>query len=216
VTSGWVMAQMEPSLDRAEPGAALGSKVMHAGWVYKRGDWTNPAFKKRWFVLRGGQRPTLSYYKTREDSDAHQPPRGHVLVDGMEVASDTGSDDGPEGKVECFAISAASGPDNGGTARRILCACDSKEERAAWTRALLTAAASCDNPDEATTVPRLIKQPSFIDPGLREAWASSAWSIPSSDSVSDGVHDGPDAHCGFSDKSKAWLYPGDRARRPPE
>ena len=218
VTSGWTMTQMDsgPTLDGAEPGAAHGSKVMRAGWVYKRGDWSNPAFKKRWFVLRGGRRPMLAYYKRREDPDDHRPAKGYILVEGMKVAADTGSADGPEGQVECFAISAAGSDNDGSARRRILCACESQDEREAWTRELRTAAASCDKPDEvARPKGGDLKQSSFGDLHCDEAWASPAWSIPSSDaqSLPDQAQYGSDAGCGFSDESKAWLYPGNRARR---
>ena len=62
------------------PATAAEKGVKH-GWLSKRGDF-NPAFKRRWFVLRDG---TLTYFETREAKEVDQ--KGEVAIDGATVHS---------------------------------------------------------------------------------------------------------------------------------
>ena len=124
------------------------------GWVHKRGDWRNPTFKRRWFVLKEHENPgqgwVLRYYKSLDDGDGSLLPQGSLSVAGMLVQSNAGR----SGKVffvfssgvqmregqrksltrafckqmPCFAMTPAVENANGHHVRRILCACDSSEE----------------------------------------------------------------------------------------
>lgn len=123
---------------------AQAARAVHAGWVYKRGGF-NPAFKKRWFVLRGGRHPILMYYKSKADADAQRPPRGSLDVAGVLVEADTGSALGADGQVYCFAIYPAE-DDTDSHIRRLLCGCLSLSERAQWTKVLTDAASSDSAP----------------------------------------------------------------------
>ena len=60
---------------------ATAERGVKHGWLSKRGDF-NPAFKRRWFVLRDG---TLTYYETREAKEADK--KGEIAVVGASVHS---------------------------------------------------------------------------------------------------------------------------------
>jgi len=112
--------------------------VRHEGWVHKRGDWRNPTFQRRWFVLEGG---VLRYFKAKEDENSPDKAQACLSLREMVVEADAGSEAGPDGKVWCFAFTPGDVQGNEGHHRRILCGCQSESERDAWASALI---AACD------------------------------------------------------------------------
>lgn len=106
------------------------------GWCFKRGDWRNPTYQKRWFVLKGD---TLWYFKSKQDAESTDNASGSLCVRDMLVEADAGVHSGPEGSLLCFALTPADVAENEGHVRRILCGCVSAEERDAWSTALSAA-----------------------------------------------------------------------------
>lgn len=109
------------------------TEIICEGFVYKRGDWRNPSYKKRYMILTSN---VVTYYKTKEDRQADNAPCGKFSSESLNVECDTGRCDGPDGLMACFAMTPANIPFNKGHVRRILCGCDSLSERQKWTDAL--------------------------------------------------------------------------------
>ena len=100
--------------------------------MYKRGDSHNPKFDKQWFVLNDG---VLKQFKTQEDALDGDKVLGFLKVADMLVNHDSGPVTGPDGPLECFALTPS--PDaNQGHIRRILCGVASRGDREMWTSAL--------------------------------------------------------------------------------
>ena len=98
------------------------------GWVWKRGAW-NRAWKKRWFVLEGG---VLSYYK----SEMSEETQASLSLEGLKIEPACGEADGPDGPLLCFAMTPSDDPVNRPHVRRILCGCESMDDREMWIKGL--------------------------------------------------------------------------------
>jgi hypothetical protein len=81
----------------------------------------------------------VTYYKTKPDMQAENMPAGSFMTDGMRLEADTGRCEGPDGLMASFAITPANITANQGHVRRIVCGCDSLEERQRWTDSLTLA-----------------------------------------------------------------------------
>ena len=107
------LSPLEPQLDVCE------------GWVWKRGNWLNAKYQKRWFSLRGG---VLRYFKSDEEAaSTRAEAQGTLSVARMHVEDDTGTDQGPEGPLAGFAITPAAVAKNRGHVRRIQCGVSSEQ-----------------------------------------------------------------------------------------
>ena len=120
------------------------------GWVYKRGDWRNPSYKKRWFVLRAHpdvrMGKQLSYWKSKDAADAREPANGSLVVEGMHVEAETETGTGGSAQLlHGFAFTPQTGNENGHSIRRILCACETSEERDRWAEVLSAASAQIES-----------------------------------------------------------------------
>ena len=81
----------------------------------------------------------VTYYKTKADMQAENMPAGTFLTDGILVEADTGRCEGPDGLMATFAMTPANIALNQGHVRRIVCGCDSLQERQHWTDSLTLA-----------------------------------------------------------------------------
>ena len=95
-----------------------------SGWVWKRGDWRNPSYKKRWFVLF--EDGALDYFSSPHDPKTDR--LGSLHCRRMHVEEDAGSN--LQG-MHRFAI-------KGKDTRRIVLACPSLSERALWYHTIPT------------------------------------------------------------------------------
>ena len=80
------------------------SDVLLEGWVYKRGNWMNPSFKKRWFVMhedQDGKGVQISYYKSDKPADRARP-LGCLSLDGMKIEVHAG--EGMDCKLFSFSL----------------------------------------------------------------------------------------------------------------
>jgi hypothetical protein len=141
-------------LDDADQGAGghaeRGSPtVQWQGYLYKQG-MLNRNWKKRWFVL---QENSLKYWKSQEAAQRRgAAPVGSILVAGLLVEPDVGSDvtqdQNGQRQLMCFAFTPAFDPSGGGLShtglhRRIVCACETAEQRLECTRLLVAASEDC-------------------------------------------------------------------------
>jgi hypothetical protein len=135
-----------PQLKSVYVSEIFDGEVECQGWVYKRGG-RNPAYQKRWFALRKtsgmletqyGSGKVLSWYAAPEDVQQVDSCKGAIVVAGMLIDADLGQD----AVGYCWSCEPAGVEANDRKhARRILCACETPEERHMWVQAL-TAAAS--------------------------------------------------------------------------
>jgi len=111
-----------------------------SGWIWKKGDWRNPYFQRRWGVLQEGK---LAYYKSEEDAREKKKARGEIAVAGMRIQRDTGSDLSPAGDpLALFSITPTNTAENRGHVRTIVLGAESQELRARWVDALADADAA--------------------------------------------------------------------------
>ena len=123
--------------------------VVLEGWVYKQGDWRNPAFQKRWFVLRQHQdreRGMILTYFTSKDSATTDSfsSKGSLICQGMTVENIGEIRSSTLGKaLECFAITSREGI----SIRRMVCGCETRRERRQWVNSLVAAASAIQSDD---------------------------------------------------------------------
>ena len=98
--------------------------IVCSGWVWKRGDWRNPSYKKRWFVLF--EDGALDYFSSPNDPKTDR--LGSLHCRRMHVEEDAGSN--LQG-MHRFAIT-------GKGTRRLVLACPSLSERALWYHTIPT------------------------------------------------------------------------------
>ena len=102
-------------------------EVVCSGWVYKRGDWRNPRFQKRWMVLTTDG--WLKYYKSESDAGkpgAHHASQGSIYCEKLVIEEDSGMS--ISGTLYCFSLRVTFGTSK----RKMLCACDTDLERTTW------------------------------------------------------------------------------------
>ena len=126
----------------------------YEGLVYKKGDLRNPAFQKRWFVLREqrvkgkGRGMILEYFKSAALSSDVSRSQGSLVCLNMTVEEDTGvlNNHYTHGQsLYCFAIKQSN-------TRRMVCGCESAHEREIWTQLLRACAVEALTPSRVTTL----------------------------------------------------------------
>ena len=72
-----VAAAAAADINARQKGVARACEV--EGWMYKQGDWRNPAFKRRWFLLKEHENCAmgwkLTYFKAQDDGDGTVLPQ---------------------------------------------------------------------------------------------------------------------------------------------
>lgn len=102
-----------------------------SGCVYKRGNWMNPTFQKRWMTLSFDG--VLAYYLSENDQrTGTRNCQGKLSCKGMKITEDTGQSIF-SGKLFCFAVAASSRALDG---RYMTLACDTNAERTEWVMSL--------------------------------------------------------------------------------
>lgn len=115
---------------------------MNRGWVYKQGE-KNPTFQKRYFALKEDTSDMslglqLHYFKDEDAyKDGESAPRGLMQCFGMKVEPDLGILTHGDLKLYSFAIIG----DEFFSTRRIICGCETDEDRIQWTQDLAAASA---------------------------------------------------------------------------
>ena len=127
---------LPPPIQRQSQSAARLCGSTLEGWVYKQGDWRNPSFKKRWFLLTQQAEhphlPVLYYFKSRQDSHDAALSSGALQCAGLLFEPDVGVENSAQsGPLHCFAMTSAAGSAST-TTRRIVCGCLSASERFRW------------------------------------------------------------------------------------
>ena len=119
-----------------------------AAFVYKKGDWKNPAFQSRYFVLQHTHSgPTLEYFLSEDDSRDSLLSRGSLSVQNMKIVPDFGVMEHKGQKLHCFSIQASAGT----TKRPMVCGCEFAGERKMWTDALSQASENAHQMKSAET-----------------------------------------------------------------
>jgi hypothetical protein len=95
-----------------------------SGWVYKRGDWRNPLFQKRWAVLTSDG--WIKYYASKGESSKHGTSKGSISCERLVIEEDTGMSLGSN--LFCFSITVTFGTSK----RKMHLACDTDTERLMW------------------------------------------------------------------------------------
>jgi hypothetical protein len=146
-----LLEQQEQLPDEKSKSSSVDTKsiIMLEGWVYKRGNWMNPSFKKRWFVMhedRDGKGVQISYYKSDRPADRVHP-LGCLSLEGMkaEVHADTGK----KSRRFSFSLTPSVKNTNGNKTRTMVCAVETFEERRKWTEKLATSRAKMAAPVSA-------------------------------------------------------------------
>ena len=126
----------------------------YEGLVYKKGDLRNPAFQKRWFVLREhrvkgkGRGMILEYFNSAALSSDVSRSQGSLVCLNMTVEEDAGvlNNHYTHGQcLYCFAIKQSN-------TRRMVCGCESAQEREIWTQLLRACTVEALTPSHVTTL----------------------------------------------------------------
>ena len=112
-----------------------------SSFMYKKGSWKYSRFQRQYFVLRQEwSGPSLNYFHSEAESEDKLLSNGSLTFEAMSLEPDIGVMKHGDKKLYCLALSTVAGT----SMRRLVCGCETEDERKTWTDALSDAIANAE------------------------------------------------------------------------